>query len=293
MSQYSRNREAAQAGLYRKLHTPVEAEGNGFTVSLSDRILVLGSCFADNMGSRLLSAGFRVCVNPFGTLYNPASTAAALERLDSPTPFSEEECVEMGSGAGLVCSHSHHTRFARKTAAEFLQNANESLSGASEFWKECNKVIITFGTAAVWRRDGKVVANCLKRPQTEFTRELLTTEEIAGCIARILRTGRECLFTVSPIRHLGAGARDNTISKSILHIALAESGAPYFPSYEIMLDELRDYRFYADDLCHPSQAGEEVIWQRFVEWAVPRSELDAVRENEKAARRAAHRSINV
>lgn len=278
--------------LCKKLYTEVNAEENGFTVSLKDRILVLGSCFADNMGTRMAEAGFDVCVNPFGTLYNPASVWNAISRLDSARPFTADECVPMGAGADLICSFSHHTSFARPTEEEFLENANARLEEAAEFWKGCGKVIITFGTAMVWRHEGEVVSNCLKRPAKEFTREMLSLGEIGDCIRCIESMGKECLFTVSPIRHLSDGAHANTLSKASLQIALADCGSAYFPSYEIVLDELRDYRFFAEDMCHPSPLAVRIIWDRFVCQAVPADEHEALRENEKAARRAAHRPIN-
>ena len=278
--------------LCKKLYTEVEAEDNGFTVSLKDRILVLGSCFADNMGARMAEAGFDVCVNPFGTLYNPASVWSAISRLDSARLFTGDECIPMGAGAGLICSFSHHTSFARHTEEEFLTNANARLEEAAEFWKGCNKVIITFGTAMVWRHDGEVVSNCLKRPAKEFTHEMLTLGEIEDCIRCIESMGKECLFTVSPIRHMSDGAHANTLSKASLQIALADCGVAYFPSYEIVLDELRDYRFYAEDMCHPTPLAVSIIWEKFLSIAVPSDEHETVRANEKAARRAAHRPIN-
>ena len=273
------------------LCTPVKAEDCGFSVSLEDRILVLGSCFADNIGARMSAAGFNVCINPFGTLYNPASVWSALSRLDTAEPFAEDECVEMGAGAGLICSFSHHTSFARPTVQEFLDNANKKLADAAAFWRGCNKLIITFGTAMVWRHDGIVVSNCLKLPAKEFTHEMLSVAEIKDYIGCIESLGKDCLFTVSPIRHLSQGAHANTISKAALQIAIADMESAYFPSYEILLDELRDYRFFADDMCHPTSLAVDIIWERFVGAAVPEEQLPILRANEKAARRAAHRNI--
>lgn len=270
------------------LSTAVSTADFTGSVSLEDKIMILGSCFADNIGAKMADAGFDVCINPFGTLYNPASVWNAVARLDSAEPFTEEECEPMGAGAGLICSFSHHTSFARPTAAEFLDNANSRLAQASVFWKECNKLIITFGTAMVWRHGGEVVSNCLKRPGNEFTHEMLDLAEIMDCIGCIESMGKECIFTVSPIRHLSQGAHINTLSKSLLHIALSDSGAVYFPAYEILLDELRDYRFFAEDMCHPSSTAIQYIWERFVGSAVPENERVRLLENEKASRRQKH-----
>lgn len=297
------------------MFTPVNIETLDVQIGLQDRIMVLGSCFADNVGARMAAAGFDVCVNPFGTLYNPASIYNAIARLESGQPFTEEECVDMGAGAGLVCSYSHHTSFARPSKAEFLENANGKLAVSSAFWHSCNKVIITYGTAFVWKakdllsasetnklntltnllptQDSAlgVVSNCLKRPAAEFTRVLLGIDEAKALTDAISDSfpGKEFIFTVSPIRHLSDGAHANTLSKATLHLATA--GHCYFPAFELLNDELRDYRFYAEDLVHPSPAAVGYVWEKFLEAAVPVRYWDQIRENEKAARFAAHRQF--
>ena len=284
-----------------KLSTPVMAAPLPVQLSLGDRIMVLGSCFADSMGSRLAAAGFDVCVNPFGTLYNPVSICNSVARLASGQPFGEADCVEMGAGAGLVCSWSHHTSFARPTAEEFLQNANAALAKASEFWKSANKVLVTLGTAMVWKLvgSGEVVSNCLKRPSAEFSHEMLGVQQISMLLQMLAQNNpdKEFIFTVSPIRHLGDGAHANTLSKATLHLALNRvlgsdrPGLCYFPAYEILLDELRDYRYFADDLVHPSRLAEDIIWDRFVAAAVVPDDRPQLELNEKAARHSAHRPI--
>lgn len=244
--------------------TEVHIRQRGIEIAKDDRIVVLGSCFATELGSRLKEAGYDICINPFGNLFNPWSIADSVERLESGQHFRPEECIEMGAGAGKICSFSHHTSFARPTAEEFLEIANTRLDEASAFWKTANKVIITFGTAQVWKHSGKVVSNCLKRPGYEFTHEMLSLEEAEDCIRRILKGGKDYLFTVSPIRHMGEGAHVNTISKSTLQLAIERCKVPYFPAYEIMLDELRDYSWYAEDLVHPSAEAVDAILEKFI-----------------------------
>lgn len=278
-----------------KLSTPVITTSLPVQLSLGDSIMVLGSCFADSIGSRLSAAGFNVCVNPFGTLYNPVSICNSVARLASGQPFTAANCVEMGAGAGLVCSWSHHTSFARPTAEEFLQHANDSLAKASEFWKSANKVLITLGTAMVWKlvSSGDVVSNCLKRPAAEFSHEMLGVQQV-GMLLQMLVEGnpdKEFIFTVSPIRHLGDGAHANTLSKATLHLALGRLPVCYFPAYEILLDELRDYRYFAEDLVHPSKLAEDIIWERFVAAAVVPGDRSQLALNEKAARHSAHRPL--
>ena len=281
-----------------KLLTEVNIEKSPVSISLKDKVMVLGSCFADEIGARMLAAGFDVCANPFGTLYNPASIAAAVSRLESGAPFSSDDCVEMGAGAGLVCSFHHHTSFARASSGDFLANANARLAEACDFWRACNKLIVTLGTAFVWRHqpEDAIVANCLKRPGNEFTHNMLTVAEASSMLERVLACGKEVIFTVSPIRHLGGGAHANTLSKATLQLALASlSDRPhtaYFPAYEILNDELRDYRFHAEDLVHPSPAAVNYIWEKFVEAAVPKNEHESLIANEKASRRLLHRNLH-
>lgn len=283
-----------------KLQTPVTIAPSEVHISLEDKIMVLGSCFADNIGGKMLECGFDACVNPFGTLYNPVSIVNALRRLESAAPFSMADCVEMGAGAGLVCSFSHHTSFARKTADEFLDNANEALKSASAFWRESNIVIVTLGTAWCFKHcpENEVVSNCLKRPASEFSRERLTIGETTVLLQKMVSAfpKKRFIFTVSPVRHLADGANGNQVSKSTLLLAVdtlvSEGKAIYFPAYEIMMDELRDYRFYAEDMVHPSKLAVECIWERFCDFAVPQSDRPRMIENEKAFRRSQHRNMH-
>lgn len=285
-----------------KLQTPVETGRSKVGVSLNDKIVILGSCFADNMGQKMVDLGFDVCLNPFGTLYNPVSVCNSIARLTSGIPFSKDECVQMGAGAGLVCSFSHHTSFARRTEDEFLQVANTSLKEASLRWKAASKVIITLGTAWIYEytRSGETVSNCLKIEAKEFTRRRLSVRETATLLMNMIarHPEKEFMFTVSPIRHFKDGAHGNQISKSTLLLALDEVLAKfperceYFPAYEIVLDELRDYRFYAADMIHPSDQAVDYLWSRFVRFAMPESELPALDARRRELLRAQHRPIH-
>ena len=134
-----------------KLQTPVTLDPAPVSISYHDRIAVLGSCFADEIGERLAAAGFDVLCNPFGTLYNPVSIGNAVARLTAGVPFTADEVVEMGAGAGRYCSFWHHTSFARETPEAFLENANAVLEETAAFWKDCNRVIVTLGTAWAFR----------------------------------------------------------------------------------------------------------------------------------------------
>ena len=286
-----------------KLQTPVETGKSKVRVSVDDRILVLGSCFADNTGKKMTDLGLKACVNPFGTLYNPLSILSSLKRLLSGEPFTASDCRMMGSGAGLVCSFHHHTSFARKTEEEFLENANAALKSASLFFRECDKVLITFGTSRCYRHiaDDMIVSNCLKRDAREFAVERMTVEAVKHAMEEIhsicAASGKEMIFTVSPIRHMKDGAHGNSLNKAALLLAVdmicsEYADCEYFPAFEIMMDELRDYRFYAEDMVHPSSQAVNYIWERFQEFTG--MEKDRLKELEKTFRQSHHRpNINV
>ena len=280
-----------------KLQTPVADEKCRVGISYDDKIMMLGSCFSDNIGKRLSELGFDVCVNPFGTLYNPASIASAVSRLVNGEHFTEKDCVEIGAGCERVCSFSHHTSFSGTDAKEFLTKANDALDKASLFFRECNKVIITLGTSWCFRHigTGSIVSNCLKHPAVEFQRERLEVQEIATLLKDIIETDcgkrKEYIFTVSPIRHFKDGAHGNQLSKAGLLLGIDSvigDRAEYFPAYEIVMDELRDYRFYAEDMCHPTAQTTEYILERFLGWALPADEKQVLEENIRRFRRSCH-----
>lgn len=233
--------------------------------------LLLGSCFAETIGRKLLEYRFTGDVNPFGVLYNPFSIADALERLNENRPFVVSELFNYD---GWWHSWAHHGSFSAKTQEQALANINTTYSVAAERFEQTDVLILTFGSAWVYEHDGSVVANCHKVPEREFMRRRLSVDEIVErytiLLNRLLknRPHLRIVFSVSPIRYLRNGATENQTSKAILLLA-AEAlcrqfeAAIYFPSYEIVLDELRDYRFFADDMIHPSSMAVEYVWERF------------------------------
>ena len=280
-----------------KLQTPVADEKCRVGISYKDKIMMLGSCFSDNIGGRLSDLGFDVCVNPFGTLYNPASIASSIERLVSGEHFTKDDCVEIGAGNRKICSFSHHTSFSGSDIDEFLTKANSALDKAAEHFRQCSKVIITLGTSWCFRHieSGRIVSNCLKHPAAEFKRERLEVQEIAALLKTIIETGcgtrKEFIFTVSPIRHFKDGAHGNQLSKAALLLgidSIIADGIDYFPAYEIVMDELRDYRFYAEDMCHPTLQTSEYILERFIDWALPAGEKPILEENILKFRQSRH-----
>ncbi len=284
-----------------KLQTPVQIGRSRVEVSLRDSVVSLGSCFADNIGEKMAGLGFDILANPFGTLYNPVSVCNSAARLASGVPFTTRECVQMGAGSGRICSFSHHTTFSRPTAEEFLSVANRSLEEASARWKAASKVIVTLGTAWCFEHiaSGEIVSNCLKRDAKEFSRRRLSVSEVSALLGNMVTRfpDKSFIFTVSPIRHLKDGAHGNQLSKSVLLLAIEETTGrfpektDYFPAYEIFMDELRDYRFYAPDMVHPSAQAVDYIWSRFVGWAVPESESAEIEERRKKLAASIHRPL--
>jgi len=281
------------------LQTPVTFASSKIKLTYSSTVMVLGSCFADNIGRKLLNAGFNAMVNPFGTLYNPVSICNAIARIASNVPFREDECLKMGAGSDLYCTLNHHTGWAREDIPSFLDNANSSLAQAHEHWMSSDIVLITLGTASCfkYKESGEVVANCLKLPASRFEQVILGLNEVSavieGLVCRYPEKG--FIFTVSPVRYMSLGAHTSQISKSTLLLALDRvsiyNNCQYFPAYEIFMDELRDYRFYAEDMIHPSEQSVQYIWQRFCEFAVPEQDMKTVSENEKVWRQAQHRPL--
>ena len=259
-----------------RLTIPVELPKRELEISYATKQMIIGSCFAENIGKRLVACKFRTMLNPFGILYNPLSIAEALRRIVDGRLFSEES-PELVFHGERWHSMLHHGDFSRRDKKDVVSAVNSSLESARSFLAGLDLLTLTFGTAYVYRRksDNMVVGNCHKIPGCEFTRSLLTVDEIVTATAqafeqvRTLSPDVKLLLTVSPIRHIRDGAHGNQVSKAVLLLAVEElkkrfpGSVFYFPAYEIVLDELRDYRFYAEDMLHPSDATIGYVWDCF------------------------------
>ena len=253
---------------YTSLFMPVQIPASSWKIGYDDQILLMGSCFADSMCAKLHEHYFRVEGNPFGVLYNPASIAIAIEMARKSQTIEDKDLVEHG---GLWHSMAHHGVFSDIDMAVVLDKCNGSIVALRQALENATVITITFGTAWVYEYAGKVVGNCHKIPANQFVRRRMTVEEIVATWQPLVEAmpDKKWLFTVSPIRHVKDGLHENHINKGILLQAVdqltKQTGCNYFPSYEIMLDELRDYRYYAEDMVHPSSMAVEYIWQRLVE----------------------------
>ena len=261
---------------YMQFTTKVELPVREIDISHKSHIILVGSCFAGNIGKKLHERKFDINANPFGVQYNPFSISAVLTRIAKGEPFTEES-PEIFEHGGKWHSIMHHSDFSRNGKKELLDCINSHLMKAHAMSRKCDTVIVTFGTAYTYTHncDGMIAGNCHKLPAREFTRSLMDIDAIAEEFGKVIRSYKEInpeikfLFTVSPIRHLRDGAHDNQKSKATLLLAtdriIRENPGccHYFPAYEIVLDELRDYRFYAEDMIHPSTTAIEYIWECF------------------------------
>ena len=284
-----------------KFRTEITLSPAAFSISHSDKVMMIGSCFVENISERMLHAGFAVNVNPFGVVYNPASVADSLRQLIVYQPYTEEDLF---LHEGIYHSFSHHSRFSGTDKVAVLEKINTSLAEASDFLRQANLLIITFGTASVYclASTGEIVSNCHKLPAREFEEKRLTVEQITELWKQLIKELRtvnpdlKILFTVSPIRHRKHGEHANQLSKSVLLLAIDEivqshTQCFYFPAYEIVLDDLRDYRFYADDLIHPNSQAIEYIWEKFSDTYFEPPTVELIREYEKQQKRNAHKPI--
>ena len=247
-----------------------------FNITHRSTMLLFGSCFSENIGLKLMENKFSVNVNPFGVLYNPISIYNAIDRLLDKHIFTEKDFIHHNN---IYHSFMHHGSFSNMNLDEALKKVNDEFNLATAQLETANFLLITFGTSYVfrWNESGEIVGNCHKIPANQFTRERLTIEEITSMWSNLIKRALasnpnlKILFTVSPIRHFKDGAHNNQISKSILHLSIESlmqqfpANAFYFPAYEIMMDQLRDYRFYADDMLHPSPLAQDYIWKKFGE----------------------------
>lgn len=257
-----------------KLQTQVPLDLTSTQFGYEDKLLLLGSCFTENIGSKLNYYKFQSVTNPFGIIFNPIALERLIKDAIDDKTYTESDVFELNGIWKSYYAHSDKNALSRLGAVIHLQEAQQLLR---ERLQTASQLFITLGTAWVYRhleRD-QVVANCHKVPQKEFVKELLSVTAVTDSLSEILTLVKEfnpainVTFTVSPVRHIKDGFVENTRSKSHLISAvheLVDKGiVAYFPSYEIMMDELRDYRFYTTDMLHPSKQAVDYIWERFVE----------------------------
>lgn len=256
-----------------ELRTTFNTEASPDKIGYNDHVMFIGSCFASSIGSMLELGKMPVMINPAGAVYNPISVSNTLDTITSQREFTSEDLYNHG---GTYLSFNHYTEFSSDNPSKVLEKINKRSKEAFGFLKSARFLFITFGTARVykWKETGKIVSNCHKIPSSQFDSELLTVNEIVSLWSgqldklKLLFPQLKIVFTISPVRHWKDGAHGNQLSKSILFLAVEEllrhSVSPkYFPAYELMMDDLRDYRFYDEDMLHPSPVAINYIWNSF------------------------------
>lgn len=307
-----------------ELFTRVDIPASSIRIDYTSRIAFFGSCFAENIASKFTGLGFRTLVNPLGIIYNPLSIEQTVEAVAGE---GYNRTASEGCGTNLNCtdrvffdgekwsSWDAHGLLSTTTRDECIARLERARNRAREFLKNADVVFITLGSAYVYflKEDGRAVANCHRQNTDLFERRLITVDEATAAMENTLAKLKSInpkmhvVFTVSPLRHMGDGAHGNTLSKATLQLAVnnvinkvttvpsASSGTlpvSYFPSYEIMIDELRDYRFYANDMIHLSATAEDYIFERMQQTYFDEATIANTKRVEKFMKAASHRIVN-
>ena len=294
--------------------TKIDIPRPGFTIDYTKKLAFFGSCFADNISAQFSSRKFQVLSNPFGTVYNPVSLAAQVKAVAEGKVFGEQDVFQDGcwnrgasaadagtAGVG-ACGPWHcwdaHGSLSGATQEECIAKLNAAAAMARDFLQQADVVFITLGTAFVYylNDSGKPVSNCHRQDPSLFTRRMISVDESAEALTNIINdlhtinNKLHIVFTVSPLRHMADGAHQNSLSKATLMLAIGK--APYFPSYEIVMDELRDYRFYDSDMVHLSKTAEEYIFERMVDTYCSDTAKENIAKVEKFLKSANHRIVD-
>lgn len=282
---------------------PISKSSN--PIDYHSKIISMGSCFAENMAEKFDYFKFQNETNPFGIIFNPVSIEKVIQRVVQQEFFTEKDIFFHNERWHCFEVHSDLSHSDRQ---ELLQTLNEAITETNKQIKEATHIIVTYGTSWIYRNieSNKVVANCHKVPQKQFTKELLIVDVIQKSIQNTigliqdLNPNVNFIFTISPVRHIKDGFVENQLSKSHLFTGLHQNlqskinnqQLEYFPSYEIMMDELRDYRFYAEDMLHPNAVAIDYIWQRFSENYIAENSISTLQEVGEIQKSLHHRSFN-
>lgn len=292
------------------LYTKVDIPATNFKIDYSSRLAFFGSCFADNISAQFAERKFKVMSNPFGTVYNPISLASQAKEIAEGKVFKDKDVFKDERCDGLWHCWSAHSSLSAHTREECIDKLNAATMQTRDFLQKADVVFVTLGTSFVYflKGNGEPVSNCHRQDPNLFTRRMISVEEATDSIRetvtsiRQLNPNAHIVLTVSPLRHMSDGAHNNTLSKATLQLAINEivkhgsgiatsAGASieYFPSYEIVMDELRDYRFYESDMVHLSRTTEEYIFERMADTYCSEITRDHIAKVEKFLKGARHR----
>lgn len=281
-----------------ELRTTFNIAPSPHKITYDDPVMFIGSCFATSMGKMFETGHLPVMINPAGTVFNPVSVSNTISTIAEGREYTINDLY---NNKGTWISFNHYTDFSSASSEDVLRKINERITESQNFLSAAGYLFITFGTARVyrWKKTGNIVSNCHKMPDNEFSRELLTVEKIKGLWEKQLDALHskypklKVIFTISPVRHWKDGAHGNQISKSILFLAVEEllnhpAVISYFPAYEIIMDDLRDYRYYDDDMLHPSSSAINYIWEEFSKCWFDEKTVDLWREISKITKATSH-----
>lgn len=283
--------------------TKIPVQKSTFPIDYDSKVMLLGSCFAENMGKKFDYFKFQATTNQFGIIFNAVSLEKLIRRAVENRTFTENDIFFHND---LWHCYEVHSELSNLDKDAFLESLNDIIRSTNKQLNESTHIIITLGTSWVYRNieTNEIVANCHKVPQKQFTKELLsihqTEESLQSIISLIHSVNPNCnfIFTVSPVRHIKDGFAENTLSKAHLiaaiHKTITHHPSPitYFPAYEIMMDELRDYRFYTEDMLHPSQTAIDYIWIQFFENYISESVFGLMKEICSIQKGLQHRPFN-
>ena len=286
-----------------KFRTEVQIPVSETALEIDDRVFSIGSCFSSEMSDLLKTGQIQTLNNPFGTIFNPYSINQAVKKLHDSQFYTEDDLIKFGEE---VISLDHHSKFNSRFVHQTLDKINAEIEVGNRFLQDANWVMITYGTSFIYEflPKKKLVANCHKIPGKYFEKRLLTHLEITDSIYEtvtvlkdICKENVQVLFTVSPVRHTKDGMVENNLSKAKLIAAIHEilpqyENCHYLPVYEILMDDLRDYRFYKEDLIHPSRQAVQYIWEKFGSAYFSDETVDFVEENFKIAKALEHKSAD-
>jgi hypothetical protein len=270
-------------------------------ISLNQSLFLAGSCFTEQIGDKLVQHKFAITQNPNGILFNPFSIAHAIESYILNKKYTEEELFLHNE---LWGSWKHHTKYSHTDNTLCLQQINASQEHAHQQLKNANWLILTLGSAfAYLLEDGSIVANCHKVPTDKFTKKLFSSIEIIDALNKMIQSLKafnpelNIIFTISPVRHLRDGFVENNRSKANLITAVSalteiNNHVHYFPAYELIIDDLRDYRFFAEDMVHPNYQATQYVWEKFVECCIDESDRSLMKEISLISMARRHRAFN-
>lgn len=281
-----------------QLQTLIDLPAFPFDISHRDKTCLIGSCFAHNVGQKFIENKFDTLSNPFGVLYNPMSVCECLDTIISNS-YDENQLI---AHDGVWHSFAHHSTFSNVDKETCLAGINKSITEAHQHLKDSQYLFLTFGTAQVFEKDGKVVSNCHKLPAKAFARRRVGVDEIVARAKqtidklKVLNPEINLIFTVSPVRYAKDGMHENSLSKATLHLAIEqlcqESHCHYLPAYEIVMDELRDYRFFAEDMTHPNQLSIDYVWERMENAYMSAETRQLSKRAQKIVVASKHRAFN-